>query len=113
MKLTQQEIFTTVVKHLLTQNKTSIDEKHISCLYRGPNGLKCAVGILITDDEYSEEMECKSVDVLIDENLLPERLIEHSYFLQQLQKIHDSGQPKDWEVRLRMLCKTHKLKWEL
>ena len=45
-----QEIFDTVSVHLLTQNEKSQESDfYRSCLYRGPNGTKCAVGCLIKD----------------------------------------------------------------
>jgi len=45
---TRQEEFDIVVKHLETQKQRS--SKGNGCLYRGPNGTKCAVGILIPDN---------------------------------------------------------------
>lgn len=42
---TEQQVFDTVAKHLLTQmqqSRSTVDSTSISCLYRGPNGLKCA-----------------------------------------------------------------------
>lgn len=51
-----QEIFDTVVKHLHEQNSQSVDEKG-SCMYRGVDGKKCAVGCLIPDDLYSKDIE--------------------------------------------------------
>ena len=49
--LSQQEVFNQVADHLLTQMKRSYSKKHKGCQYRGPNGLKCAVGGILTDDE--------------------------------------------------------------
>ena len=49
---TLQEVFDIVSKHLLKQNERS-GFSDDSCSYRGPNGLKCAAGILIPDEEYT------------------------------------------------------------
>lgn len=50
-----QQVFDYVLEKLREQGCQS---KHIDrCLYRGPNGLKCAAGHLIPDDEYDENME--------------------------------------------------------
>ena len=45
-KLTRQAAFNKVARHLLRQNAKSTN-KDGECLYRGPNGLRCAVGALI------------------------------------------------------------------
>lgn len=49
---TIQETFDTVARHLLTQNARSTLGG--SCRYRGECGLKCAVGCLISDEEYEK-----------------------------------------------------------
>lgn len=36
------------------------------CMYRGPNGLKCALGMLLPDDEYLSEMEGNGVNTLTE-----------------------------------------------
>jgi hypothetical protein len=53
---TQQEIFDVVATHLLKQNAPSKGDKGL-CMYRGPNGKKCAVGYLIPDSHYDPNME--------------------------------------------------------
>jgi hypothetical protein len=54
--MTQQEAFDKVVINLRRQDKPSIDDKG-HCLFRGPNGTKCAVGWLIPDEEYKPEFD--------------------------------------------------------
>lgn len=56
--MTQQEIFNTVATKLLAQGvaSASADGK---CLYRGPNGTKCAAGHLIPDEKYNPSMESR------------------------------------------------------
>lgn len=51
-----QEFFDTTVTVLRAQGGPSINEKGV-CLYRGPNGRKCAAGIHITDEEYDPTMD--------------------------------------------------------
>jgi hypothetical protein len=62
-----------------------------TCLYRGPDGGKCFVGALITDEEYKPEMEGKAIKELAkaNDNLIPERLIPFAEILLELQAIHD------------------------
>lgn len=55
--MTLQEIYSTVRQHLLTQNARSA--KNGNCLYRGPNGTKCAAGALIPDEIYTPSIENK------------------------------------------------------
>lgn len=55
------ELFDRVADHLRKQNAKSVDADS-RCFYRGPNGLKCAVGFLITDEAYSEDIESMSAD---------------------------------------------------
>jgi len=54
--MTNQEVFDKVATHLLTQGKQSVNAGG-TCLYRGPGGTSCAVGCLIPDKVYREEME--------------------------------------------------------
>lgn len=55
-----QQIFDEVVTALRKQGRPSVNEAG-GCLYRGPDGLKCAAGHLIPDDAYSPGMEGESV----------------------------------------------------
>lgn len=55
--LTLKQGFDIVKKHLLTQNKQSVEEFSGKCRYRGGEGLKCAIGCLIPDDMYKPEFE--------------------------------------------------------
>lgn len=58
-KLTDQEIFDTVARHLLSQGKRSTEFGF--CTYRSEDGLKCAVGCLIADEFYSAAIEGYSI----------------------------------------------------
>lgn len=86
-----QEIFDIVIDHLFTQGQQALDD-YGSCVYRGPCGTKCAVGALISDDEYSGDMEAKKVSDLVVQRLLPTRLIPHETLLISLQLAHDNVQ---------------------
>lgn len=90
--MTEQEIFDTVTKHLSGMKKQSLRAGmfYELCAYRDLEGNKCAVGCLITDDEYTPEMdETGDVSALCEEGLLPERLIPHIDLLSSLQDVHD------------------------
>lgn len=101
--LNEREIFDRVKTHLLQQNEKSYDEFN-GCLYRGKNGLKCAVGCLIEDDEYDDAMEQNTVDELFryrtsfkNFDVNNERHID---ILSTLQDIHDSCDVDCWPDEL-------------
>lgn len=88
--MTEQKIFDTVCQHLAKQGKPAMAASG-ECVYRGADGMSCAVGCLFQDDEYSPEMERKSVDDLRCKRLLPPRLHGHNQLLGRLQRAHDSS----------------------
>lgn len=106
---TRQEIFDKVASHLLRQNaKSVVTAGAIGCSYRGIEGRKCAIGILIDDDEYEPEMEGRSVGKLLD---FPQCswMWQHQGFLRELQNIHDTFPPEEWEDNLIRFSENHNL----
>lgn len=97
-----QEVFDQVARHLLTQKKVSRKEvftfwQHRKiCAYRGEDGLKCAAGCLIADDEYYEEMEGVGWSALASKNLLN----KHKNVIDRLQFIHDRVPISSWKFEL-------------
>ena len=59
-----QEVFNTVVTGLRKQNAVS-ETPSGGCAYRGEHGRKCAVGMLIPDDEYDPRKEGLRVKCLV------------------------------------------------
>lgn len=92
-----KEIVNVVRQHLMAQGAKSEDAD--MCKYRGPNGLMCAVGVLIPDDRYNKSLDYGSFTNLIDA-ALSAGLSEHIGLLGKLQNIHDSCDIGDWEARL-------------
>lgn len=80
-----QQIFDTVVTHLLSMKKRSRDDK--GCRYRGENGAMCAAGVLIPDEEYKENMEGNVVDNI--DYFITHYDEEQLRMLTNLQNIHD------------------------
>jgi len=110
--MNRQEIFDTVAKHLLTQK---VKSKAAICLYRGPNGTKCAIGALIKDEFYDIEMECLG-GLLVNSSAqwaLKQSGVRFSdglwSFLSQLQEIHDEHEPETWKDELDQFAKKHSL----
>lgn len=94
-----QEIFDFVVKKLFEQGQRSIEPSR-GCQYRTETGLKCAVGFLIPDNLYDEEMDRNSASacMLIDDYDLFEKTVlrpNNRDFLTILQSVHDNGWMKE------------------
>lgn len=53
----KQEIFNKAIRALHAQPQKSYDEFTGTCFYRGPEGIKCAIGHLIPDEEYNPKFE--------------------------------------------------------
>jgi hypothetical protein len=117
--LTKKEIFDKVVAHLLTQQAQSKNH-YGDCLYRSPDGLKCAVGCLIPDELYDKEIEGAAVGgcnapILECANILREILLESGIpdekgiweMLEDLQKIHDNANVDRWERALTLARNKH------
>lgn len=60
----------------------------ISCVYRGDNGQKCAVGCLIPDEIYDTNMEGHGVGEILHTYTLPD-LVGNYALLSRLQNLHD------------------------
>jgi hypothetical protein len=109
---TAQEVFDQVATHLLTQNTKSNDDSQ-ECLYRH-NGLSCAAGCLISDDEY-EQYELANFDVGGKPSSWPNVVTQkdltdtHWQLITRLQLVHDCHEPDQWETTLRQVAKDHDL----
>lgn len=105
---TNQEIFNKVAFHLLSQNKKS--RTKIECLYRGPDGLKCAIGCLIPDEDYSSKFEGYGLKRAEEWSELGEYFLknnyteENLYFMKELQLIHDTEDVESWKNCLSNLA---------
>jgi hypothetical protein len=109
--MTHQQIFDQVARHLLTQKRKSVKTPETltgRCLYRGPDGMKCAIGVLIPDEEYVEAMESLSIRQLL--RLLKARFEDvDPHFLNALQNLHDDCFVENWKEELRGFAVDHGL----
>lgn len=105
----KQELFDRISKHLLKQNAKSIGIG--GCRYRGDNGLKCAVGAIISDKRYSEKIEETNVYNQEVADCLPVRYQGRGSieFLAKLQKLHDQLPVDLWKQRLEEIAKDENL----
>lgn len=114
MYKTTQEAFDAMAKHLLTQNAVSRFPGEVTCSYRGPDGLKCAVGALIPDEIYRPKLEGMHI---FAEGFAPvlNKIIGKSVdvdILYQVQRVHDYMAPNVWEMSLYEIAKDYGLTTE-
>ena len=104
----EQLVFDTVAEHLLKQGKRCVgDIIHAnSCMYRNNEGLKCAAGCLIPDDQYTPYIEGKSWNRLVRENKVSYNCC---ILICDLQNIHDVDDPKYWLSKLHEIAKNKNL----
>lgn len=119
--MTKQEVFDIVVAHLLTQRERSQLHGGIyegRCMYRSPDGaLQCAVGCLISDDEYTRELDEISCLPAVVHHLVPDlgtdlgELKQNPNYalLEDLQELHDEAPVTLWESELRLTAQAHGL----
>lgn len=113
--MTAQEIFDKVSQHLLSQNCKSLGMRFgdTVCFYRGQDGRKCAIGVLIPDELYSSDFENLTIEELLVEEYFPAQLREelspHKELLSELQLVHDNCRVNMWSLELRGIAKKHNL----
>lgn len=89
-----QELYDYIVEAIVKQGRPSVGDND-RCLYRGPDGLKCAAGHVIPDSMYSENMEGKDVHSLMCKKQMPKSLIPHEKLLRAMQSAHDGTKPAE------------------
>lgn len=103
LRLNYQETFDKVVQHLRQQHAKAVQGATGGCMYRAPNGMKCAIGSVIPDDLYSDQMEGHRITQLsktqypwmdVDLAIFCRR---HLPLLRDLQLTHDTHQVEQWE----------------
>jgi hypothetical protein len=118
--MTPQKVFDKVVLGLRAQGCKS--EMGDLCRYRGPEGTKCAAGLLIKNSEYSAGMETHNIKGIIRSSAaeqrkiseasiqpLIERLKPHIDLIFALQCAHDFVDVENWETEFRRIADAFKL----
>lgn len=84
-----------MIKHIIKNFKgRSYDKENESCLYRGPNGTKCAVGIFIPkelDSEIGNNNDSIARDLLNNSYAIREVMPLKIEGLMSMQEAHDIG----------------------
>jgi len=123
--MNKQRIFDIISDHLLTQGKQSmrtivdidgINEDEPQCAYRGEDGMKCALGILMPDEAYNETLEGGTVVGLHIQDAIYEETGPLSRgdlsFLDAMQRCHDQMgviHSEWWPNRLKNLAEVYEL----
>jgi len=107
-----KEAFLFIQKHLMTQGTDSRDNEG-ECSYRGHDDdghpTMCAVGCLIKDEEYNEQLEGQLVtspDVIQSvkmSNPLWRMGVECKNMLHFCQRVHDFLHPRNWEEAFNLI----------
>jgi hypothetical protein len=118
---TEQQVFDQVASHLIKQKVRATNDAGM-CQYRPGNGLMCAAGCLMTDEEYDIKFD-KRGSWLSCSEAFPEQVpSKHAYFIDMLQKMHDMNVDRwdideagaiDYPRRLKHFAKKHKLQFNL
>lgn len=96
---TAQEVFDFVAGHLFQQGERAVDI-YGSCRYRAENGKSCAIGCLIPDDLYVKEMECNTINEIVDLYSFPKYINNNIDMIRRLQHTHDIRY--NWDTTSKM-----------
>ena len=89
--MTEQELIQECIDKLFAQGALGQNNKGVACYWQ-PNGCRCAVGVLVSEEEAkSYEREFALVED-IPKGYLPIRLIPFIEVLSELQSIHDASE---------------------
>jgi hypothetical protein len=111
------EIFATVRSHLLTQEAISEDDAG-TCRLRGQDGRRCAIGVLIHDQHYCEQLEGLGISYYktAQDGPLLRALLSSGVdayhpavaaLLQDLEDVLDGGETSQWATQLGELALRH------
>jgi hypothetical protein len=103
-----QQLFYKVVRGLDAQGWERSVNSIGTCVYRGPDGRKCAAGHLIKDEHYSRNFERSGV---LDRRITaaiaasnPEYSAANLYYIKQLQALHDGHKGTAYELKQRFMA---------
>jgi hypothetical protein len=108
----KQDVFNQVVAHARKQKVRAVNNNNTNtCVFRSPDGLKCFLGCLISDDEYMEEMEGLWFDDVLSLAGVETGVndIDKLSFYRRLQRIHDCREVEDWESQFKEFAQRYNL----
>lgn len=117
-EMTKQEMFDAVWDHFVVKGSPKSMQEY-SCRYRGPGGSCCAVGVLMTDEQYSPGLEDRTAD---DDKVMSalgfdpadeEKWCGMQEFLLAMQSAHDQSRKdnfrSEFKAAMRRVAESHGL----
>jgi hypothetical protein len=111
-------VFKKIVGGLLKQGTQSMDRTESTCKYRGTNGMRCAIGMIISDSAYKRSLEGSTI--MSTDNTRKSKLIKALVdsgidvstpadieFLAEMQEIHDSAYGRPWIENFTSAANSH------
>lgn len=126
MTITAQQILDANFQwFIIEQHPPSMGKGSDSCVYRGPNGLKCGIGLVLPDELYVERMDLEGMNSTIAQVLGEYPGVAEFFdgvpvqFLTDIQHAHDFSSDKrtlnefreEFIWRLKAVAATHQLVW--
>ncbi|MBN3756034.1 hypothetical protein G3N95_24040 [Paraburkholderia sp. Tr-20389] len=114
--LSAQDVFDIVATAMLRQNARATADG-VKCMYRAPDGKRCAIGWLVPDEVYEKSLEFFGVrDIAVrlatesgDAGRFARFLYIHMPLLRDLQGMHDANLPAEWPQTLREIAYAFRL----
>lgn len=100
--MTKQEYYDLLVKSAFDGTFPGYDYESDTCLYRTPDGKhKCAVGVLIPDEKYSQNMDdglpLRQIMDILGSEILPQGITASQ--LADIRRRHDDMVRKGWDAK--------------
>lgn len=100
-----QGLFDRIVTAVRRQGYLKSEGDWEACMYYGPDGVRCHVGLVIPPDEYRPEFEGRVPRVLQEEGLFFLGWSDDEMdLLEDFQGIHDDYEPHRWETAFAELA---------
>ena len=111
--MNEQKLFNKAYAGLAKQGFQRSSNPGNGCLYRGPNGFKCAIGHAIPDSKYKKSMDSQSLgsEPRLRRVLRAIGYRGDFYLADELQGVHDFGsEPAIMQKNMRAFAKRHGLR---
>ncbi len=107
--MNNQQAYTKSRNFLLTQMKRCTNG--VECKYNDIDGMHCAIGSLIPQNEYDPTFEGNDITVIQSE--VPTLKDLDPELLELLQRVHDGFEPDQWEYELDAVARKLNLEVEV
>lgn len=115
--MNKQQVYDMVRQHLLKQGCYSLPESEDDgehCAYRGANGNKSPIGLLIKEEFYSKTIEGDRISrhpvrSAVELSLGFKLSKDDADFLEDLNDLHDREKVSEWPIKLKEFAIKHNL----